>query len=60
MIEFLLFALAVKLSEDDPELVRRLKNREPQAMAELYDLYGRLTYALIFRIVRNGPVAEDL
>ncbi|HME10006.1 MAG TPA: sigma-70 family RNA polymerase sigma factor, partial [Bryobacteraceae bacterium] len=47
-------------SEDDPELVRRLKNREPQAMAELYDLYGRLTYALIFRIVRNGPVAEDL
>jgi len=60
VIEFLLFALAVKLSEDDPELVRRLKNREPQAMAELYDLYGRLTYALIFRIVRNGPVAEDL
>lgn len=60
MIELLLFALAVKLSEDDPELVRRLKNREPQAMAELYDRYARLTYALIFRIVRNGPVAEDL
>ncbi len=60
MIEFLLFAAAAKLSEDDPELVRRLKNREPQAMAELYERYGRLTYALIFRIVRNGPVAEDL
>jgi RNA polymerase sigma-70 factor, ECF subfamily len=47
-------------AEIDPELVRRLKNREPQAMAELYDRYGRLTYALIFRIVRNGAVAEDL
>jgi RNA polymerase sigma-70 factor (ECF subfamily) len=47
-------------AEVDPELVRRLKNREPQAMAELYDRYGRLTYALIFRIVRNGAVAEDL
>jgi len=60
VIEFLLFAVAAKLSEDDPELVRRLKNREPQAMAELYDRYGRLAYALIFRVVRNGPVAEDL
>jgi RNA polymerase sigma-70 factor (ECF subfamily) len=57
----LLPLLAATLNaEVDPELVRRLKNREPQAMAELYDRYGRLTYALIFRIVRNGAVAEDL
>jgi RNA polymerase sigma-70 factor (ECF subfamily) len=57
----LLPLLAATVSaEVDPELVRRLKNREPQAMAELYDRYGRVTYALIFRIVRNGAVAEDL
>jgi RNA polymerase sigma-70 factor (ECF subfamily) len=60
VIEILLFAAAAVLSENDPELVRRLKNREPQAMAEFYDRYGRMTYALIFRVVRNGPVAEDL
>jgi len=29
-------------------------------MADLYDRYGRLTYALIFRIVRDASVAEDL
>jgi RNA polymerase sigma-70 factor (ECF subfamily) len=60
VIEILMLAVASALAETDPELVRRLKNREPQAMAELYDRYGRLTYALIFRVVRNGPAAEDL
>lgn len=44
----------------DLELVERLKRREPQAMAELYDCYGRTAYSLIFRIVRNAGVAEDL
>jgi len=29
-------------------------------MAELYDRYGRVTFALIFRVVRNEAVAEDL
>lgn len=29
-------------------------------MAELYDLYGRLLYVLIVRIVRDPSVAEDL
>lgn len=46
--------------EDEPELVRRLKSREPQAMADLYDRYGRMVYALIFRMVRNEGAAEDL
>jgi len=45
---------------NDGDLARRLKNREPQAMADLYDRYGRLVYALIFRIVRNTGTAEDL
>ncbi len=51
------FRLSVK---DDRELVERLKRREPQAMADLYDGYGRTTYSLILRIVRNTGVAEDL
>ena len=44
----------------EAELVHRLKSREPQAMAEFYDRYGRVTYALIFRMVRNTAAAEDL
>jgi RNA polymerase sigma-70 factor (ECF subfamily) len=46
--------------KDDAELAERLKRREPEAMADLYDRYGRATYSLIFRIVRDTSVAEDL
>ena len=51
--------LVVRLAEDG-DLVRRLKAHHPKAMSELYDRYGRLAYSLIFRIVRNAGVAEDL
>jgi RNA polymerase sigma-70 factor (ECF subfamily) len=46
--------------QDDGDLAQRLKNRDQQAMADLYDRYGRVAYVLIFRIVRNSGVAEDL
>jgi RNA polymerase sigma-70 factor (ECF subfamily) len=45
---------------DDADLVRRLKVREPKAMNDLYDRYGRSMYSLILRIVRNPSTAEDL
>jgi RNA polymerase sigma-70 factor, ECF subfamily len=57
---FLLPLLAAALVREDPDLARRLKNRDPHAMAELYDRYGRIAFALIFRVVRNEAVAEDL
>ncbi len=44
----------------DAQLVDQLKRREPQAMADLYDRYGRAAYSLILRIVRNAAIAEDL
>jgi RNA polymerase sigma-70 factor, ECF subfamily len=53
----LLFAV---IAEGDAELVKRLQKRDPQALAELYDKYGRLAYSLIFRIVRDTGTAEDL
>jgi RNA polymerase sigma-70 factor (ECF subfamily) len=56
---FMLPLMAALLKEDS-ELARRLKNRDPQAMAELYDRFGRVMFALIFRVVRNEAVAEDL
>jgi RNA polymerase sigma-70 factor, ECF subfamily len=46
--------------KNDADLARRLKSREPRAMEDLYDRYGRLAYSLIHRIVRNSAAAEDL
>jgi RNA polymerase sigma-70 factor, ECF subfamily len=58
---FLLPLLAAVIdSKDEKDLIRRLKSRDPHALGELYDRYGRMTYALIFRIVRNSGSAEDL
>jgi len=52
--------LAIHTSQSDSELVERLRRRDPQALAELYDRYGRLVYSLILRVVRDSGVAEDL
>lgn len=51
---------AILDSINDADLIRRLKERDEKALAELYDRYGRIAYSLIFRIVRNGAAAEDL
>jgi RNA polymerase sigma-70 factor, ECF subfamily len=56
----LLSLLMAVLAEGDAELVVRLQRRDPQALAELYDRYGRLAYSLIVRVVRDGALAEDL
>jgi len=52
--------LAVGAAEGDADLVLRLQRRDPRALAELYDRYGRLAYALILRVVRDVGAAEDL
>jgi RNA polymerase sigma-70 factor (ECF subfamily) len=57
---FLPLLFAIYVEGDDVDLAARLKRREPAAMGELYDRYGRLAYSLIYRIVRDVGVAEDL
>jgi RNA polymerase sigma-70 factor, ECF subfamily len=52
--------LAVRAVQDDAELVARMQRRDPQALAELYDRYGRLVYSLILRVVHDTGMAEDL
>lgn len=53
--------LALELSpENDEGLARRLQNREPAAMAELYDRFGKLAYSVALNIVRDSAAAEDL
>jgi RNA polymerase sigma-70 factor, ECF subfamily len=51
---------AVLANPDDGALIERLKGRDPHALAELYDRYGRLVYALTLRVVRDQSIAEDL
>jgi RNA polymerase sigma-70 factor (ECF subfamily) len=52
--------LALRTAAGDADLVKRLQRREPEALGELYDRYGRLAYSLIYRVVRDRGIAEDL
>ncbi len=52
--------LAIHAVGSDTPLIERLQRREPQALAELYDRYGRVVYSLIVRVVRDRGTAEDL
>ncbi|HEY3739653.1 MAG TPA: sigma-70 family RNA polymerase sigma factor [Bryobacteraceae bacterium] len=47
-------------ADESADLARAMKQRDPHAMAELYDRYGSLVYSRVFAIVRNQAQAEDL
>src|SRR5271165_2078471 len=59
MIPGLLLALEMS-GQDDLSLVRGLQRKDSAAMAGLYDRFGRTAYSVIFSIVRDGAIAEDL
>jgi len=44
----------------DEELARRLQRRDPDAMKDLYDRFGRIAYSVVLAIVRDASTAEDL
>lgn len=52
--------MAIEAADDDRDLPRRTEPRDARALAQIYDRYGRLVFALILRIARNQAVAEDL
>ena len=53
--------LALQMSaERDEALARRIERRDPEAIVDLYDRFGRLAYSVIVAIVRDPAVAEDL
>ena len=60
----LLHLLAVlinrKTSEEETELIRRIVLKEENALARLYDLYSKLLYSLIFRIIKKHEDAEEI
>lgn len=51
---------AVLEGDDSAQLVARLKRRDPDALEEVYNRFGKLVYSLIVRVVRDGAVAEEL
>lgn len=56
----LLFLALAAFIENEEELLRRLKRGEAGALAELYDAYSTIVYRLVFRIVQDRGVAEEL
>jgi RNA polymerase sigma-70 factor (ECF subfamily) len=52
--------LAVYSGPEESTLIARLQRRDPQALAELYDRYGKMAYSLVLRVVRDNAIAEDL
>lgn len=46
--------------QTDAALVLSLRQGDKSALAVLYDRYSRLVYTVAFRILNNGPEAEDL
>jgi DNA-directed RNA polymerase specialized sigma24 family protein len=56
-----MWQIRTNLPEDKAgKLVKRLNDRDPEVMADLYDLYGRILYAAISRMVPSPAVAESL
>lgn len=49
----------VAVAAGDAELVRRMAAREQSALAEIYDRYGALAYAVAMRVLGDSGRAED-
>lgn len=49
-----------KISLSEEELVQALRNREKVAAEALYDMYSASLYGVIFRIVNEETLAEDI
>jgi RNA polymerase sigma-70 factor (ECF subfamily) len=45
---------------EDAKLLERLRDNDQEALAMLYDRYGRLAYGLAYRVVGGSADAEDV
>ena len=51
---------AAKGAPEDEEFLRRVSNGDQQAMAEIFDRYGRLVYSVALRVLGDPGHAEDV
>src|SRR5579863_3964877 len=49
-----------RAEETAERLLDQLRKGDPNALAGLYDLYGRLVYSIAYRILRDSGEAEDM
>jgi RNA polymerase sigma-70 factor (ECF subfamily) len=58
----LLLALLLnkKTSEAEIDLIGRIVRKEEKALADLYDLYSKLLFSIILRIVKSREDAEEI
>jgi RNA polymerase sigma-70 factor (ECF subfamily) len=47
-------------ADSDLQIIAGLKRRDPAALGDLYDRYGRIVYLVALRKVRNSHEAEDI
>jgi RNA polymerase sigma-70 factor (ECF subfamily) len=50
----------IGVHEDDSSLVARVRRRDGEAFAQLYDRYSRLVYSVALRVIRSASAAEDV
>ena len=64
MIVFTILAAIGKMkhanSDDELDLMKRIKAKDADALEELYDLYNRLLFGMIISIVKKREEAEDV
>ena len=48
------------IADSDVHIIAGLKRRDPAALGDLYDRYGRIVYLVALRKVRNSHEAEDI
>jgi RNA polymerase sigma-70 factor (ECF subfamily) len=48
------------MAGSESELMERMHARDSQALAEMFDRYGRLVFTVILRVVRDASTTEDL
>ena len=47
-------------AQTDEALLDRVRSRDQNAMAEIFDRYGRLVYSIAFRVLKDSECAEDV
>ena len=44
----------------DQQLMLRIRDRQPDALSRVYDLYSTVVYSVAMRVLRDGAAAEDV
>ena len=44
----------------DQQLMLRIRERQPDALSRVYDLYSTVVYSVAMRVLRDGAAAEDV